>query len=341
MDVASLTPERETEWERFVESAPHGSLGHLMQWRNVIVRTYGHTPHYLMALAGGRVTGILPLFLIRRPFSGRLLVTAPYLSHGGLCAETDEGSRCLVQAARALGNRHGARYVEIRSLNRVDPGLRCKDTYCTYLLPLHRRPDTIWARFENRARTAVRKATGSGLVIERGRHLVRPLAEVLSRHMRSLGTPFHGEVFYRNILAEFADRAEIFMVRYQNRFIGGGLTVAFRDTLVWPYGGCLRDYRHLAGMNLLTWEVIRYGCEQGMASLDFGRSRWDSGTALFKRQWTAEPMPLFYEYHLADGAEMPDMDPTNPRFRVPIAVWKRLPLPVTKAVGPHVIKGIP
>jgi len=159
--------------------------------------------------------------------------------------------------------------------------------------------------------------------------------------MRDLGTPFHREIFYRNILAEFSDRAEIFMVRYRDRFIGGGLTVISKDTLTWPYGGCLKDYRHLAGMNLLTWDIIRYACEQGMACLDFGRSRWDSGTALFKQQWKAEPLPLFYEYDLADGVELPDMDPTNPSFRLPIAVWKRLPLAVTTAFGPCLIKGIP
>jgi FemAB-related protein (PEP-CTERM system-associated) len=341
MDVVSLTVDSEGEWERFVDSAPHGSVAHLTRWRNVIVRTYGHTPHYLMALAGGRVTGVLPLFLIHRPFSGRILVTAPYLSHGGLCAETDEGSRCLVGAARALGSRCGARYMEIRGLSKTDSGLRCKETYCTYVLRLHRKPDTIWARTENRARTAVRKATAAGLAIEQGHHLVAPFAETLSRHMRSLGTPFHGEAFYRNILSEFSDRAEIFMVRYRGRFIGGGLTVISKDTLVWPYGGCLKEYRHLASMNLLTWAIIRYGCERGLLCLDFGRSRWGSGTALFKRQWGAEPMPLFYEYHLADGAEMPDMDPTNPRFRLPIAVWRRLPCLVTNTLGPHVIKGIP
>jgi FemAB-related protein (PEP-CTERM system-associated) len=341
MDVVSLTSDAETEWERFVERSPHGSVAHLTHWRNAVVRTYGHAPHYLMALAGGRVAGVLPLFLIRRPILGSLLVTAPYLSHGGLCADTDEASRCLVQAARTLSGQYGARYVEIRSLSKADCGLRCKDSYCAYFLPLHHDPETVWARLANRARTAVRKAVRSGLTIEHGHHLVKPLAQILSRHMRGLGTPFHGVAFYRNILDEFGDRAEVFMVRYRDRFVGGGLTAIAKDALTWPYGGCLKEYRHLAAMNLLTWEVIRYGCEQGLAYLDFGRSRWESGTALFKEQWKAEPSPLFYEYHLGEGAEMPDMDPTNPRFRLPIAVWKRLPVAVVRAFGPRLIKGIP
>jgi FemAB-related protein (PEP-CTERM system-associated) len=272
---------------------------------------------------------------------GPLLVTAPYLSHGGLSADTEEAAASLVDAARALAAQHGARYVEVRSLTRAGHGLVRKDAYCTYRLPLHRDPDTAWQRCENRARTAVRKAMRSGLSVERGHALVRPLAAILGRHMHSLGTPFHGEAFYRHILEEFGDRAEVFMLRDGDRFIGGGLTTRGKDTLAWPYGGCLKRFRHLAGMNLLTWEIIRYGCEQGMADLDFGRSRWNSGTALFKEQWGARPEPLFYEFHVPNGGAVPDWDPSNPRFRLPIALWRRLPAPAASRLGPLLIKCIP
>jgi FemAB-related protein (PEP-CTERM system-associated) len=341
MDVVPLSREREADWQDFVVRSPHASLGHLVGWRNAVARTYGHAPHGLMALAGGRVAGVLPLFLVRRPLLGPLLVTAPFLSHAGPCAETDEAARSLVEAGRSLCARLGARYLEIRSLSKQDHGLVSKERYCTYALPLPRDPEAAWARFDNRARTAVRKAVRSGLTVERGHHLVKPLADVLSRHMRSLGTPFHGEVFYRNILREFADRAELFMVRLGDRFVGGGIAVMAGDALAWPYGGCLTPYRHLAGMNLLTWEIIRFGCERGMASLDFGRSRWESGTAVFKAQWKAEPQPLFYEYHLPRGGPVPDMDPANPRFGLAIAAWKRLPPALARWLGPRVIRAIP
>jgi len=35
------------------------------------------------------------------------------------------------------------------------------------------------------------------------------------------------------------------------------------------------------------------------------------------------------------------MDPTNPRFRFALAVWKRLAVYVVKALGPLIISDIP
>jgi FemAB-related protein (PEP-CTERM system-associated) len=341
MDVAPLTPDLEGAWEGFVEATAQATFAHLLAWRNVVARTYQHVPCYLLALESGQVAGLLPLFLIRSKLFGRSLVTAPYLSYGGLCADNQAASCCLIEAAQKVCREQKARYVELRSLSKVQHSLQLKEKYCTYLLGLNPDPDVVWATLEQRARTAVRKAVKSGVSIERGPQFLGDFVAVIERLMRDLGTPSHGELFYRHIVEEFSGRTEIFVVRYQEKFIGGGLTISFKDTLAWVYGGCLKAYRDLAAMNLLTWEIIRYGCCQGATYLDFGRSQWGSGTALFKRQWGAEPVPLFYNYHLAEETQMPDLDPTNPRLRLVIAIWKRLPLFVTRALGPRIICDIP
>jgi FemAB-related protein (PEP-CTERM system-associated) len=341
MDISLLTPGLEKQWDDLIANFPDATLAHDFRWRNVVERTYHHIPYYLMALQDGILCGILPLFLIRSKLFGRFLTTAPYIGDGGLLADDVETAGNLVDAAQKVAAREMAKYVEIRGRQRVNHGLQPKEKYCIYCLSLDADPGVVWDRLEKRARTAVRKATKCGLAVEWGSHLLSDFVDVESRLMRDLGTPCHREQFYRNILEEFAGRAEICMVRYRERFIGGGLIVAFKKTIAWQAGGCLRAYRDMAGMNLLTWEIIRHGCQEGAAFLDFGRSQWDSGTALFKRQWGARPLPLFYEYHLARGKRMADMDPNNPKFRLPIEIWKRLPMFVARTLGPMIIKDIP
>jgi serine/alanine adding enzyme len=341
MHVVRLTPDREKDWQRFVEDFPQTALAHTLGWRNVVEKTYHHVPFYLMAIDGPEIAGILPLFLIRSPFFGRLLATAPYLSFGGLVAGDKKAARALVHAAQEVAKEQRAKYVEIRGLQQVGHGLDLKNTYCTLVLPLTFPAEALWAQFEARARKAVRKALRSGLSVVRGHHLVGGFAEVLSRHMRDLGTPFHREIFYRNIVAELPDQVEILMVHQNGEYLGGLLLVTSKDTIFPLYGGVLTKYRVFSAMSLLIWETIRYGCEKGFARLDFGRSRWDSGTALFKRQWGARPFPLFYEYYLPVGTNLPDQDPTNPRFRLAITLWKRLPIFAARMLGPLIIRDIP
>src|SRR4029453_15879655 len=104
MDVVLLTPDREEAWQRFVDASPEATLGHPLGWRNVVQKTYHHTPYYLIAIDGHAIKGTLPLFLIRSPLFGRLLVTAPYLSYGGLIDDEDNESTgdALVKTARQI-----------------------------------------------------------------------------------------------------------------------------------------------------------------------------------------------------------------------------------------------
>jgi hypothetical protein len=91
----------------------------------------------------------------------------------------------------------------------------------------------------------------------------------------------------------------------------------------------------------LYWRIIQFAIEQGLATLDFGRSTPNEGTFRFKRQWGAEPHPLYWEYRLIAGGAPTDLSPKNPKFGSAIAVWKRLPLAVTNTIGPHIVRSIP
>src|SRR5215472_17341914 len=136
MDVVLLSEDRLVQWERYLQTSPHASFAHELGWRNVIEKTYHHTPYYLMAIEGESVEGLLPLFLIRSGIFGRFLATAPYLSYGGLLAKDPTTAGALVDAARELACSEQAKYVEIRGLQRVGHALDLKDKYCTLVLPL-------------------------------------------------------------------------------------------------------------------------------------------------------------------------------------------------------------
>ncbi len=39
--------------------------------------------------------------------------------------------------------------------------------------------------------------------------------------------------------------------------------------------------------------------------------------------------------------QLPDLSPRNPRVQWAIELWRHLPVPVTRAVGPLVVRNIP
>jgi hypothetical protein len=73
---------------------------------------------------------------------------------------------------------------------------------------------------------------------------------------------------------------------------------------------------------------------------DFGRSSVDSNTFRFKKQWGAEPSSADWQYHVRQGA-INAVRPENPRYQRFIRLWQRLPLWLTRLLGPAIVRGIP
>jgi hypothetical protein len=90
----------------------------------------------------------------------------------------------------------------------------------------------------------------------------------------------------------------------------------------------------------MYWAVMQRAAERGMRVFDFGRSKRDTGSGDFKKYWGFESHPLPYAYHLVRAKGIPNISPTNSRYRMFINAWKRLPLPVSNAVGPWIARDL-
>jgi hypothetical protein len=71
---------------------------------------------------------------------------------------------------------------------------------------------------------------------------------------------------------------------------------------------------------------------------DFGRSKDNSGAYKYKRTWGMEPQPLHYLFYMVKATELPDLSPNNPKFKFFISMWKKLPVAVSRLIGPFLSK---
>ena len=77
-----------------------------------------------------------------------------------------------------------------------------------------------------------------------------------------------------------------------------------------------------------------HAAKAGYRVFDFGRSREGTGAYHFKRHWGFEPKPLPYQYILSRRRPDAESEPVQPEDAPRGRAWKRLPLPVTKVIGP-------
>ena len=154
--------------------------------------------------------------------------------------------------------------------------------------------------------------------------------------MRDLGSPVHSRGFFDAIFGEFPESAKLMLVRKEKHVIGGAVCLIFKDTMIVPWASSLREFFALCPNNLLYWEMIRWGCENGYRRFDFGRSSPDSGTYRFKKQWGAKDEPLHWQCVSRQLSNGTSAQADSHKYRWVTKTWSRLPLSFTKLVGPLV-----
>ena len=76
-----------------------------------------------------------------------------------------------------------------------------------------------------------------------------------------------------------------------------------------------------------------------MRRFNFGRTTPGSGPHRFKMQWGGREEPLHWYYPGGGAAGGPQKEQGH--FALAARIWRRLPLRVASALGPHIVRGIP
>jgi hypothetical protein len=91
---------------------------------------------------------------------------------------------------------------------------------------------------------------------------------------------------------------------------------------------------------LMYWQLLERAVQRQQASFDFGRSSKDSNTFRFKKQWGAEPVQATWQYYARTGSAG-EMRHDNPRYGRLVRLWQRMPLALSRLLGPPIVRGIP
>ena len=348
----SILRDQDPRWDSFVLAYPAGTFFHLSIWRDIIARSFGYEPIYLYAEDGGRIRGVLPLFLVKSWIFGKSLVAMPVGVYGGIVATDDEVSKLLLEKATGLAEEHKVRYMEIRgnpyghstmmaSTNGGASHWSCKDLYVTFLSEIDSTEEANLARIPRKQRRMVRQGGKHGLTAVFDNSRLREFYDVYAESVRNLGTPVYGFRYFKNLVEALGERCNVLLVEHRGRVVAGVLSFFYKDQVLPDYGGAIKQYFQLAPNDFMYWELMRYAAMRGYKIFDFGRSKEGTGSYDFKRHWGFEPKPLPYWYYTLNGHGIPDTSPLNPKLQWAIRIWRGLPLGVTKSLGPHIVRHIP
>jgi len=348
-------------WSAYVEAHGERSPSRWPGWLRVLERSMGHRPYCLEAIAqpqtptlpaavqstrqadSDRIVGLLPLAYVRSVLFGRFLVSLPYLNVGGVLADTWETAHALVDEAARLADHLNVRYLELRHESPVEhPRLTERLTSKVHMrLALPTTSERLWKSFDPKVRNQIRKGERMELTVHwGGLDLLGDFYQVFAHNMRDLGTPVFPQGLFRAILEEFPNEAEVCVVRMGGKPLAGALLVHGPGMTETPSASSLRKYNYTCANMLMYWHLLIRAVERGQSWFDFGRSTVDSPTYRFKKQWGAQPAEAVWQYYLRRGT-IGQMRPESGRFSLAIRLWRRLPVWLSRLLGPWIVRGIP
>ncbi len=330
------------EWDGFASGQEGFTHFHRFAWKRVIEEVFGHQCLYLQAREpSGALAGVLPLVRVKSLLFGHYLVSMPFLNYGGPLGAPD-GIRSVADAAVEEARRSGARLLELRSRVVLPLQLPVSHRKITVVLDLPRDPESLMKGFSSKLRSQVRRPGKEGVITRFGADQIGPFYEVFSRHMRDLGTPALPRRFFESIARHFPGDSCFGCAWLGNLPVAGGVGFRWSAEFEMTWASSLVEYNRIAPNMLVYWSFMQRAIADGMTLFNFGRCTPESGTHRFKRQWGSRDEQLWW-YQLAAGgaAEAATPSPDQGKYSWGPRLWKRLPLGVSRLLGPLIVKSIP
>ncbi len=298
----SIRPLADPRWSAFTGTHPQASVFHSSAWLTALQRTYGYEPEALTTSPPhAALRDALVFCEVDSWLSGRRLVSLPFSDYCEPLIDSDTDVEGIFSSLEAQVAQRKVAYCELRPVHVLPAETMTRCSTSAYVLHrLDLAPD-VAVLFQNCHRDSIqrkiRRAERERLLYEEGRSeaLLDQFYDLLIQTRRRHYMLPQPKAWFRHLAESFKGALKIRVASVDRRAVAAVLTLRFRSTLVYKYGCSDSEYNRLGGVQFLLWRCIQEAKEEGLETLDLGRSDIDQpGLIRFKERWGARCLPLHY-----------------------------------------------
>jgi CelD/BcsL family acetyltransferase involved in cellulose biosynthesis len=322
-------------WFEFVSGCRDALPYHHPAWAAVVSEPYGFRS-FVLALrdATGRVVAGLPVVEVKAPLRPRRWVSLPFTDVLQPLARDAADREHLLAELNALRRAAGIASLEVRSALE-GPAVHMLSDAFVHVLSLDPDPGAVYRRFKrSQVQGAIDKGRREGTLVRWGTQredLTRVFYELHTLTRRRHGIPVQPRRFFELVWERVVapGMGFVLVAEADGRPAAAAVFLAWNGTAIYKYSAAAPELSRFRPTNVVLWEAIRWACEHGYHSFDFGRTDLDNdGLRAFKRGWGTEERRLQYAA-LADRP--PSRGASSPRALE--AVIRRSPAFVSRLLG--------
>ncbi len=297
-DLTIIEPYDE-QWLSLVKADPQASIFHHPAWMDLLAECYGFRP-FVAAVSSpdGQIAAGLPLMEVNTVLSRRRWVALPFSDHCAPLYRSPASLRQLVDGLVTLAYQSRTPDIEIRWA--VDHrAAKSHSDHVLHVLELGSDAGAVAGRFHRMHSRNIDTALKKGVRVELG-NTAKHVEAFYRLHVdtrRRQGTPVQPAKFFQLLARRLIEPGlgYVLLAYFGSECIAASVYLHWNRTLTYKFGASQDDSLSLRPNNLIFWEAIRWGCEQGYAVLDMGRTSIENtGLRDFKGRWGAQETLLTY-----------------------------------------------
>ena len=154
--------------------------------------------------------------------------------------------------------------------------------------------DSLWKKFRDKTRNAIRKSEKYNINIEENLSHLDKFYTIYSSRMQSKSVSFHSHRYFKDLVDSYGGNVKIYIAKYDSKPIASILVIHVGEYASYAYSGIVSGYEKLCPVQGLLWRAIQDCYDLGIKYFDMGQSTEGSGTYKFKKWFGAEPRTIYY-----------------------------------------------
>lgn len=339
--VKIINPSKDKRWGEFVKNHPEGTVFHLSNWAEVMIKTYNFKPYYFVFEdESGNIKGGLPFFLVDNGIYGKKLISVPFTDCVNPLISSEKDYQEFFEKILELYKTEKCKYIEIRGKieNKNVSGLKREEYFKNFILDLHEKTESdIWDSLHDSVKRGIKKAQKY------------ELKTVISHNLSAVNIFYNMNVITRKKQGVFPQPYKFFFNLWQyiiqrkmgfamlaildDTPISSAIFLYYNGTIFYKYGASYTEYLNYRPNNLIFWEAIKWAKEHNYKYLDLGRTSPDNeGLMKFKRHWGAEEVDLPY-YYYPEVKGVSSVKQSSLKYKITTSILRRTPTRILVATS--------
>ena len=268
----TIDPLVDDRWQSFVASSPDAIIFHHSDWLRLLNKQYRY-PMLARCVVDeqGEIVAGLPFAYVASRITGKRVVALPF---SDLCPVVSSGSpsdEALAMLSRTIQIEHARTGVDVEVRGNLAGIDTTGKSFYHHEVSLEADVDAVSSRFKQNQRRDLVRAGREGIEVHRGTE-VADLDCFYCLHLatrRRQGVPTQPRRFILSFARLFEQGLGfVLLARFDGEPVAGAVYLHWGKTLIYKYGASSPQFLKKRPNHAIFMESIRWGCEQGLQTLD-------------------------------------------------------------------------